>query len=1052
MNWVVMHTILNLDVSLQSSKKSKKSKMSKMSKKSQKSEKHRLIFRFAFFTIGIIVPFICLSSFLMVAGGKKKSTHPAFSTDDLFYATNVGEIEQVRSEVIKEFEKLVRNTSNKKLKAEIRFKLLQNYQKKFIYLRNKQMQDRLESPGKRISSVPINNVVKKITKTCASLEKSKFKFGRMDQVYFLHALALKEMQKPSKANIYFNKVVKKFPRSDKVASSLFMLAEYYFRITHFRKALSYYKRVSEIKSSPLRSSSFYKMGWCYYKLSKYKKSLNAFKKMIKVSKLMRSREDGQRLREVALEEMLIIWAEVGTFEDAKRYLNSIGAQKIFFKNIPYFASRMIRAGKIRQGIKVHKYRIKQLGMSKKAPDNYREILTQSEKIANRSFMFKEVMAFIDTYGPRSKWAKHNRRKSFYEKKAKDIEKVLLSYIQLIHKEAQKQNNNQKYALAQKGYSRYRELYPKGRFYYDALFFSAEINFYLARKENNTTKSTNLFCKAARNYKRVASLTVKGKYFKSAAKSMLVSVSLCFDQEWKKIRKRKYQFKGKPIALSPKTRMFLQGCKLFGTWFPSSVKYRQCKFDIVEIYLKNRHFSRAEKQAWDVIQLDKKRAVVASELILKLHEHRADKRKIARKLVGLEHLYGTKLRKNLIDYLQGQSFERARALEKKGNFKLAANEFYAFYKKYSGKKDVLKALYNAALNYEKASLLYRSLQVYQEVVGKKTDKKVKTASFEKIAVISERLMLFAKASEAYHVLFRRYTDQKKKRIALYNSAVMADLSGSNKGEVFYSKLIKTFPSSEESIKASYNLIELCIINKQPVKLKQIVSKLLPKLRIDKAKRIVLYGRAAHGWLLMNNLTQANSLYMKILSLGPPSSNIQPEARRFYAEAMFRKTMKSYNRVGKVIIRAKSLNSDVEKKLLILREVTVQFDKVLQIKDRDWSLASLVMLGELYWKTAKDIDGVSLPSVLKPEDEKAVRDSIKNKVTGPMLKKANMYILEAKKIVRMQNTFSEYNLKLYELVNKLQPDLLLVYDIEDFHKVNIVDGILFNHQSVNGMFGN
>ena len=986
--------------------------------------------------------------------GKAKKHAPSLTSNQLFFNAQAAKVGRVRNEIIKELQKIIKGTKNKKMKAQVQMKLLDNYYKQYLFVRSMENERAINkkgggaSKGNHSKSIAI---MKKVVGVCIDIEKSVPKLKEIDQIYFFHGSALQELDKPDEAIQQLKKVVKK-KKSDKRSTAAFLVGEYYFDKSNYAAGVKFYGVVAKDKKSSLRLSAIYKLAWSFFFMQKFNKSLDSFKKVVKLAH--KGSDDKFNLRETVLKEMFVVYAEIGRPEQAKQFYTSLGVGNYYYKNLHVFAAALMRKGEIKRGITLMKEKIRRKPNAEDGPDSYRTILSEVVNLANKKNLLNEMIQFAQLFGPVSGWAKANARKPFYRELKPDIEKTYMYYLKLIHALAQKQKKNVNYLLAFAGYQAYNKFFPQGKNRYDAFFQIAEIEMRMTDRERNRKKKQALFCNATVSYAKVASMNLRGKYFSPASKSMLINSAKCFGGEWSRLRRAKYVYHGAEKPLSSHAQQFIKYCGQYMKWAPRSKPAEQCKLDIIEVYLKTHHFAEAEKRCWLLVNQDKNKALLAAQTIVNLHMRKKDEITVFRKIIAAKYIKGTKLaiklNKYLYDTFIAKFFIKIKMLEKAKRWEEAAAQSMAFYKQFPKSKEAEGAFFNAALYLEKGKLYRKAIDLYSQFLQVFPRSQHRVPVYEKLAAFSESLLLYTRASEFYKTLYNVYADQQKKMIALQNAAISLDIVNDSNTASVYRLFLKVYGNQPTALSVAHNLLEYYERNKRYNEMIAFASGTLLKMRLDVNEYAKVLGKIATAYRKMNNLAKMNQAHQTILQNIRNPMQLQGISKEYFAEAIFERATKFIPKLHSMPIRSTSLNKDMEQKLLYLQSLEGEFSPIFTVKDAKWGFASFVVMGEVYEKTAMQLDTVPLPAAIKPEAQKTIRATIRDKVTNPLRQKAITYFMEARKLVPMQLLVTPYRSRLHIALRRIAPTRMLSIEMADVNSPKLVEGLLYGHESLEPLF--
>lgn len=156
----------------------------------------------------------------------------------------------------------------------------------------------------------------------------------LDDAYYNKGFLFEELTEFDSAAIAYQDVINRFPQSNFTPDAILRLAEYYFNppVAEYETAIVYYKKVLQYKESPIYDAALYRLGWCYYKLSDYPSAISYFTvlsddidRVKKLDPLIKHHFPA--VRDEAHEYIGISFLDFGGALQAKSYFDKIGGRE-----------------------------------------------------------------------------------------------------------------------------------------------------------------------------------------------------------------------------------------------------------------------------------------------------------------------------------------------------------------------------------------------------------------------------------------------------------------------------------------------------------------------------------------------------------------------------------------------------------------------------------------------------------------------------------------------------------------------------------------------------
>jgi len=323
-------------------------------------------------------------------------------------------------------------------------------------------------------------------------------YVRKDQVLYLMAYCLQEMNDDDRGLIYYDRIISETPDSNYVPESFVRMGEIYFNRDQFEKAIERYMHVLEFKESLFYDKALYKLGWCYYKLVNFEQAVHYFTEVLKFysNKMIAGSKKGDDLLQESIDYIAISFTETGGSDGAAMALAFINQ----FQNDEISRQVLWKVGEVydestdysaaRQAYKAYEEKFPL------APD-IPIVLSKLAHTYEKDSMFTEAAnvysRIAKTLGPDSTWAKANGDRPEVLDRAAALHQVaILQGATFSHEQAQRDNippeeSKALYNQAIEGYVEYLKNYPTSDGAFETAFYLAECYMNVGRYDQAATE-------------------------------------------------------------------------------------------------------------------------------------------------------------------------------------------------------------------------------------------------------------------------------------------------------------------------------------------------------------------------------------------------------------------------------------------------------------------------------------------------------------------------------------------------------------------------------------
>jgi tetratricopeptide (TPR) repeat protein len=623
-------------------------------------------------------------------------------------------------------------------------------------------------------------------------------YKRMDEVLFYLAYMLTEVKKEDAARKYFKRLIKDYPKSKFVPWAFFAFGQYYFENKDFENAMKFYDRVLQFPESSVYTYAKYYEGWVYFNMGDFKQALGTFVAVIDMANnpgTVGSKAAKASLSKEAKKDSVRAYARVGTPEKAYDFFKRIGGN--------YAMTMMEQLGELynAQGQFVDSVKIYR-NLMVLEPNSTRLCAWQYEVMKNTLSLtgsraapdtVKELQRMAAVY---DKVKTDTRLKKDQLEECRDNTASTLRELATVwHKEAQKTNNNDTYALAQYLYKEYLAKFPKEKDVYNMTFYYGELLWKLG-----SNGDANKYCEAAPVYTQVVKLNPdpSAKYLKDAALAAVLAWKNCLnvdesggDVRQQQIAKRTEIKKEKdaedaPPKEEPITANKQKMIDAFDTYIkyvPSSPELTKIKYNKARIYYETNHFKEAAPLFADIADNhpDTEMAPYATNLLFDCYIFKRDFDGLQTALDNYCPKYQEKdasVKQQCTTLVTQLTRKRAEIATKEHRYKDAAALYIKMAADDPNYAKLDELYYNAASLYEQAHLIGSAISARELLLKNRPDSTLAKKAIYLIGRNYEAVAWFDKSADNFEQFAERFPGEKDAPIALNTASFFRRGLGEN----------------------------------------------------------------------------------------------------------------------------------------------------------------------------------------------------------------------------------------------------------------------------------
>ena len=938
---------------------------------------------------------------------KKKDKPTPLSTSDFFSEEDNGELEEMTDRSIEELQKLIRRFSQSKNRGELWLRLAELYVEKSRLIEAKAFKkfdkDVENFKGDKSQENPEVDVgdAKEFNKKAVELyERFVRDFPedpKIDQALFFLGFNYFALDIAQKGAIFYRQLTQNHPGSPYVSESNFALGEYHFDRDEWAVAKEYYLKVAEDKKARLYLFSLYKAAWCDYRVGEGDIALASMERVLNESRSNRQetevagrkRLNRLRLTSEALHDIVPFYAESKQgYQSAYEYMRRIAGGKLAFSLVEKLAYYYSDTGQKEAARHCFRELIEERPLAPKAFDYQYQIVNHYVFSTKDSVLKTELMRWIDDFGPKGAWHRANAENVQLVKDAEKVrESTLRNYVLQMHQTAKNSRQATSENAAWEGYVLYIKSFPDSaqldlmQFYFGELLFDM--------------KKYDL---AAKQYAWIIKNRPKSSYAEPAVINSTIAFEKALPSE--KEMKERMGSTTKPVPFSAEIKKFEQSAIQYTTQFPNGEKRSLVTFKMARLHYIHNHLDEALAGFKEVVKLDPKSKLgeYAANLVLDIYNIKKD-------YSGLQAAGKEMLKEGISDKAEGEiqgiieksSFKTAQDLESNKQYISSAKGYLAFAEQNPASPLAMSALFNAAVNFDRAGDVLSATRFFslfsQKYKGK--DKKLESDANERLAKIYVDTAQYQKAAKQYKKLAAMYPQSPMVVGWVFNAAVIWDDLGFWDLALRDYKLYYALEKKKEKEEAWFRIGEM--LRRRGAKRDALAAyeKYL-SLSPSSAEHVFLATFHAGELYEKQGLwTEAKKRFGRVLVLDQTLKSRQIKDREeLVAESSFQLALEKYRTF--LAIKFPKLEKAQQKaladKLKALEDLKKEMAKIIEVKQGEQVVSSLVTLGRSHWHMYSFFRKIPIPKSLAEAQKKEYKKQLFLQ-TKPFRESAAQYYKEA-----------------------------------------------------------
>ena len=550
---------------------------------------------------------------------------------------------------------------------------------------------------------------------------------------------------------YYKQLISNHSRSQLVPDAWLALGEFYFDKHKIKEATDAYQQVITFKTHRAYPYAVYKLGWCFYNSQgvserspgeNLRKSIVAFQLVVKLSD---KRKAGNfNLREEALRDLVMSYAEAEDTEGAWRYFKEIGEDQRFYTMLERMGGLYADAGKSAKATEVYTRLVSESPNRANNPQIHQKMLELYDNLQKFPDVVKTLSIMQNLYVDQSRWttAQGDNKKVIDDARTL-TERSMHRYGTMFHSRGQKIKMPALENYASEIYNMYLTSFGKLEAAYDIRFYLADIQ--MAQKK---------FPQASSNFVMVARQKPKdGSHLKEAAFNAVDAIaSLHGETKFAPVPPPGQA--PAPLEIPRVKKLYADTIDFYVSILPNEKPGLPMRYTAAQIYFDYGNYPEAVKR-FDELAFNygpSKQGQSAARTVIAYYNEKADWSNVI--------AYGKKyqaskdiaqdgnIKKFIDDSLRAGLFNSAMASEKNNDFAKAAAAFLEFQKMFPMDQNADRAIYNASLNQFKAGQVTESIATQKSLLNTYPKSVLAPDVMAGMAETYEAIAQFQEAAETY----------------------------------------------------------------------------------------------------------------------------------------------------------------------------------------------------------------------------------------------------------------------------------------------------------------
>ncbi len=847
-------------------------------------------------------------------------------------------------------------------------------------------------------------------------------FEHLDTIYFHLGTNLMEVGQRQEGLDIFRRLVAEFPQTPYVPQVLVHFGDYYFEEGDLYEALAAYQRAVEYPDSPVFTYASYKMGWVYFNLENYERALEEF---LTVVERARSAPEGSADRSMLRQsrnDVVRAYARIGSPERALPFFQDIAPDRsdwlsmgetlaMYYGNQAEFATsnRMYREliNVNRDSIAVIEYQY-EIVRNQTTINSYDEAAIQEIIRMMRLITMAEEGHFVDAEG--EEWERT------YAKVAEASRNWAATY----HREAQRTLNERLFVMAHHLYEGFLTTFPEAEQAYEMSFFHGELLYGLEAWDE-----------AAAAYERAMNIDPDGEYKEDIVLGTMHALFNVVDTSEERVAiEADFEWLEDPDAEVPEPeelpemqQRLMRAAQDYVELVPDGERIVEVLYVMGRTYFEYNHLEEAARYFEQIVfdHPDHDLAVVSANVhlgtLLMMQDFHGLNEAVTRYREEVP-IQDREFQDDLLVLHEGIRYNLCVLHDEEEEWEQGAHCYVAYVQEFPNSEQLDRALYNAALNFERIHDLSRAIQVRQHLLDLRPDSELVPETLFNIGGNYHAWAIYEEASNRYEEFVRRFPEHEDAEDALSNAATFRQGLGQYEEAINnYQLYIETF-GRDNPDRAAASAYEIARIYEDQGREQEALDQY--QLYINR-----FADDGTPGWLLEAHLKQglsqwergqrdqALSTFEHVLSLfeglDEETQAASQDGRDAAAQAKFMIAEDAFEKADNLVVDAEDneeLQDQMREKMEALLEAQAEYEEVITFLRPGWAIAAMYRIGDQTNQLAETVRETPVPSHLNEQQREFYLAGLEDWASQFEQSAVDLFIM-ALDAARENNWFNEYS---------------------------------------------
>jgi len=796
----------------------------------------------------------------------------------------------------------------------------------------------------------------------------------VDAVYYYLGIYLNALGRADEGRDYYIRVVTEFPKSRLFPDALYNIGESFFHGDDFESALKFYERVEIFTDSHVYLLALYKKAWCYFNMAEYDTSFKTFVKTIKATDVYIQKTGKAKLdlREEALRDLVLTYSQVGKPENAAKTFEMIAPDKaqdltqrlarVYYEQGEYDKSNLVLKLLMKENADSYKL----LTFQRMVVDN-----TNKKGVMNKTV--EEVQRLVGLYDKFESQTPPDILKQERDLTSQQLRELATSF----HDAGRTTQNPKILNMAHLLYEVYFKMFPSDEYTQD-----------MATNYSVLLLNLELYDKAVVQFERLLGMKLSTEQEKMASHGAVLCYFQIYDISSLKVAEEEDVEEQKAKEIPEGFQRFVSACDRYAAVSSDADEdHVEARFAAAKILFDYNHFADAAGRFQDIVSKYPKseRAPLSARLILACYNLGRDIENLnlwASKLKNVPEVMSPQLA-GIIKKIEDQAeFNRCFAYETEKQHEKAALCFLQYTQKFPDSVILDKALYNSAINYNRARQMEKAITALGELYNRAKKSDIRPSALFALAEIYREAAVYSEAAKFYEIYVANHPQHKNVEKALQYASVFRKALGEyDKAIKNYQSYMQRFPKSEKIPNVDFDIGMIYMTQKKWPQASDHFQKFVKKYPEQPDLVLAALLQIAKSWDARKKAKETRKAYENVVAafdaLSDPQKEKLTQGFATVAEARFLLGEFVLAEYAAVKMTSANLEKALTEKLEIIARAKPIFQQVYEMQQPNWMIASTDRLGWAYEQLADTIETAPLPRGLNEEQLEIYRGDLAEK---------------------------------------------------------------------------